>query len=109
MIQSCRPWTGVCHVFITCVCLLLQDLLQSCSRGGRGIVEDMCNEQEDQAPAARLVSEVVADLHVTARFACAGRDRLLCANFEPCVLPNSRAKQGAQDISVCVCLLLQDL
>ena len=24
-----------------CVCLLLQYLLQSCSRGGRGIVEDM--------------------------------------------------------------------
>ena len=27
------------------VCLLLQDLLQSCSRGGRGIVEDMCYER----------------------------------------------------------------
>ena len=28
-----------------CVCvLLLQDLLQSCSRGGRRIVEDMCYE-----------------------------------------------------------------
>jgi hypothetical protein len=26
------------------VCLLLQDLLQSCARGGRGIVEDMCYE-----------------------------------------------------------------
>jgi hypothetical protein len=25
---------------ITCVCLLLQYLLKSCSRGGRGIVED---------------------------------------------------------------------
>jgi hypothetical protein len=25
-----------------CVCLLLQYLLQSCSRGGRGIVEGMC-------------------------------------------------------------------
>ena len=25
------------------VCLLLQYLLQSCSRGGRGIVEDMCS------------------------------------------------------------------
>jgi len=28
-----------------CVCLLLQYLLQSCSRGGRGIVEDMCYER----------------------------------------------------------------
>ena len=29
-----------------CVCvLLLQDLLQSCSRGGRRIVEDMCYER----------------------------------------------------------------
>ena len=28
-----------------CVCLLLQGLLQSCSRGGRGIVEDMCYER----------------------------------------------------------------
>jgi hypothetical protein len=27
------------------VCLLLQYLLQSCSRGGRGIVEDMCYEK----------------------------------------------------------------
>ena len=27
-----------------CVCLLLQDLLQSCGRGGRRIVEDMCDE-----------------------------------------------------------------
>ena len=27
------------------VCLFLQDLLQSCSRGGRGIVEDMCYER----------------------------------------------------------------
>ena len=28
-----------------CVCLLLQDLVQSRSRGGRGIVEDMCYER----------------------------------------------------------------
>ena len=27
------------------MCLLLQYLLQSCSRGGRGIVEDMCYER----------------------------------------------------------------
>jgi hypothetical protein len=27
------------------VCLLLQDLLQSCSLGGGGIVEDMCYER----------------------------------------------------------------
>ena len=32
-------------VLSECVCLLLQDLLQSCSRGGRGIVEDMCYER----------------------------------------------------------------
>ena len=32
-------------MFITGVCaLLLQDLLQSCSRGGGRIVEDMCYE-----------------------------------------------------------------
>jgi hypothetical protein len=29
---------------VMCVCLLLQDLLQSCARGGRRIVEDMCYE-----------------------------------------------------------------
>jgi hypothetical protein len=28
------------------VCVLLQYLLQSCSRAGRGIVEDMCYESE---------------------------------------------------------------
>jgi hypothetical protein len=27
-----------------CVCLLLQYLIQSCARGGRWIVEDMCYE-----------------------------------------------------------------
>jgi hypothetical protein len=27
-----------------CVCLLLQCLIQSCARGGRRIVEDMCYE-----------------------------------------------------------------
>jgi hypothetical protein len=29
---------------LRCVCLLLQDLIQSCARGGRRIVEDMCYE-----------------------------------------------------------------
>jgi hypothetical protein len=29
----------------TCVCLLLQNLLQSCSRVGRGIMEDMYYER----------------------------------------------------------------
>jgi hypothetical protein len=29
-----------------CVCLLLQYILQSCSRGGRGIGEDMCCESK---------------------------------------------------------------
>jgi hypothetical protein len=29
---------------IVCVCLLLQYLIQSCARGGRRIVEDMCYE-----------------------------------------------------------------
>jgi hypothetical protein len=28
----------------TCCCLLLQYLIQSCARGGRRIVEDMCYE-----------------------------------------------------------------
>jgi hypothetical protein len=33
-------------VVLVCVCvLLLQDLLQSCSRGGRRRVEDMCHER----------------------------------------------------------------
>ncbi len=30
---------------LMCVCLLLQDLLQSCSRGGGRRVEDMCYER----------------------------------------------------------------
>ena len=30
---------------VQCACLILQDLLQSCLRGGRGIVEDMCYER----------------------------------------------------------------
>jgi len=32
------------HMPVLCVCLLLQELLQSCARGGRRIVEDMCYE-----------------------------------------------------------------
>jgi hypothetical protein len=32
-------------VIPACVCLLLQYLLQSCSRGGREIVEDICFER----------------------------------------------------------------
>ena len=46
------PYCPVCWssivlcVFYYCVCvLLLQDLLQSCSRGGRRRVEDMCYER----------------------------------------------------------------
>ena len=49
-------------------------------------------EVEDQAPAARLVSQVVADLHIAAPLACAGRDPVLCANRV-----SSRAKQRAKD------------
>ena len=30
---------------VVCVCLLLQDLVQSCLRGEGGIVEDMCYER----------------------------------------------------------------
>ena len=46
-----------------CVCLLLQYLLQSCSRGGRGIVEDMCYERRraealaPQSPTRSFLSE----------------------------------------------------
>jgi hypothetical protein len=32
---------------VICVCLLLQYLIQSCARGGRRIVEDMCYEIHD--------------------------------------------------------------
>ena len=35
----------VCPSTCTCVCLLLQYLLQSCSRVWGGIVEDMCYER----------------------------------------------------------------
>jgi hypothetical protein len=37
------PITKLC-VYMVCVCLLLQYLIQSCARGGRRIVEDMCYE-----------------------------------------------------------------
>jgi hypothetical protein len=38
-----RPAVRKC-VFSVCVCLLLQDLVQRCLRGGGGIWEDMCYE-----------------------------------------------------------------
>ena len=34
-----------------CVCLLLQDLVQSFSRGEGGILEDMCYERRDDEPS----------------------------------------------------------
>jgi hypothetical protein len=43
-------WEDMCYerrraeACVDCVCLLLQYLIQSCSRGGRRIVEDMCYE-----------------------------------------------------------------
>jgi len=42
--------------FTNCVCVLLQYLLQSCARGGRGIVEDMCYERRraEAFPGAAL-------------------------------------------------------
>jgi hypothetical protein len=33
-----------------CVCLLVQYLLQSCPRGGRGIVEDMATRDDEPRP-----------------------------------------------------------
>jgi hypothetical protein len=39
-------WSGYDTTALICVCvLLLQDLLQSCARGGRRRVEDMCYER----------------------------------------------------------------
>ena len=40
-----RRWSSSGIHYCVCVCLLLQYLLQSCSRGGRGIVEDMRYER----------------------------------------------------------------
>jgi hypothetical protein len=39
------------------MCILLQYLLQSCSRGGRGIVEDMCESLRDDEPPARAAAK----------------------------------------------------
>jgi hypothetical protein len=38
--DACGDWPD--HYAIVDCCTLLQDLIQSCARGGRGIVEDMC-------------------------------------------------------------------
>jgi len=35
----------ITHPVLVCVCLLLQDLVQSCLRGEGGILEDMCYER----------------------------------------------------------------
>jgi hypothetical protein len=49
LLQSCsRGGTveGMCYERLRCVCLLLQYLLQNCSRGGGGeTMEDMCYER----------------------------------------------------------------
>jgi len=37
-------------------------------------------EVEDQTPAPGLISKIVADLHVAAPLACAGRHSMLCAH-----------------------------
>jgi hypothetical protein len=38
------PIIKLCAAAGVCVCLLLQYLIQSCARGGRRIVEEMCYE-----------------------------------------------------------------
>ena len=44
--MACAPRLGTGLGVCVCVCvLLLQDLLQSCARGGRRRVEDMCYER----------------------------------------------------------------
>ena len=40
-----RSGKDLLDVVLVCVCLLLQYILESCSRWGRGIVEDMCYER----------------------------------------------------------------
>jgi hypothetical protein len=45
LLSSSTPQTALSTVVSGCVCLFLQYLLQSCSRGGRGIVEDMCYQR----------------------------------------------------------------
>jgi hypothetical protein len=74
LLQRCLPWGGetmedMCYEWTTslvcpsfqvrvcvyycstyylrrvCVCLLLQDLIQSCLRGGGGLLEDTCYER----------------------------------------------------------------
>ena len=44
-VSLCLPPRHFASLFKLCVCLLLQYLLKSCSRGGRVIVEDMCYER----------------------------------------------------------------
>jgi hypothetical protein len=41
-----RGGEGYCVKEGVCVCLLLQDLVQSCLRGEGGILEDMCYEKD---------------------------------------------------------------
>ena len=53
-----------CRFRVWCVCLLLQYLLQSCSRGERGIVEDMRYERRR---AEALVDESAHHALVNAR------------------------------------------
>ena len=56
---------------------------------------------EDQAPAARLVFEVVADLHVAAPLACACRYAVLRADRV-----SGRAEQGPSTPTIQSCALV---
>ena len=52
---------GAGNISQKCVFLLLQYLLQSCSRGGRGIVEDVCYERR-QVPSVTSCSKYIRPL-----------------------------------------------
>ena len=56
-ISSSKGWHRGVRVCACLMCILLQYLLQSCSRGGRGIVEDMCESLKDDEPPARAAAK----------------------------------------------------
>ncbi len=68
-----------------CVCLILQYLLQSCSRGGRGIAET-CATSDDEAhsKSALVVRLVQAHVHPSAVLLVPRRVGILSALLQQC-------------------------
>ena len=84
---SRAPWLH--HGELMCVCLLLQYLLQSCSSGGRGKVDDMCCERRRAEANCNLIrrhKRKSNSIYIQTHSSCLGWSRTTCQYHDKAVL-----------------------